>query len=95
MVTPSLRIIPLDVIGDIPYIVEDGKAAEAGDDRRVAEMTGMAVINGQLVIVNGHKGYDAMFPGVPAEQSHKNHDHKPNWSFRGSYFARRLKMMTN
>ena len=67
LVTPDLEIIPLDVVGDIPYLLRDGLHTEGRDHSEIAALCGVRIDeNNQLVICSEYLGrfMDAM-PGEP------------------------------
>ena len=50
-VTPDLKIIPFDVIGDVPYLLEDGLHTYVRDPEQIAALTGVMITpDGKLVI---------------------------------------------
>ena len=66
LVTPDLRIIPLDVLGDIPYLKADGLHTEYCDRSEIAALTGVTVDeNNQLMLTSEYLG--AFMDSVAAE----------------------------
>ena len=57
MITPANCVIPLDVIGDIPYIKAGGAWTESGDQNLAAALTGVRFDeSGQLVLDSDYLG---------------------------------------
>ena len=53
LIPPSYNIVPLDVIGNIPYLVKDGAVSSLRDPDEIAAATGVFVSDGKLQIDAG------------------------------------------
>ena len=71
-VTPDLKVIPFDVVGDVPYLLEDGLHTYVRGQEEIAALTGVRVTSdGQIVIDFNYlsRYYDAAAGEVFADPS--------------------------
>ena len=52
MITPEKVIIPLDVLGDTPYLKEDGLHTQCRDHSEIAALTGVAINEDGKVVID-------------------------------------------
>ena len=85
MVTPDLKIVPLDVISDIPYIKRDGLHSQGLDPAEITALTGVMINEqGQIVLDPDFLGKTAV-SGLPSMQSKQRKRSGESWMLISGY----------